>query len=543
MSNGIKKNVVAVIPASGKPTNKIQIGTDTPDTMLPINGKPVIGYIFDDLLGRGITQMVVVLNSNDRHTEKYLKQKFSTKCNFNIIYNHEVFKGIGYSIYLGVSQVDENKSILVYLGDTIYRGSLNFTNDFVVVSDKYEVSNKWCFIEKRGESFIYYNKPKDYLGGGKVLVGLYFFKDGKKIINTCRELSISKKKIELFNILKKYDGSYRLIKNGKWYDCGNIENYYRAKIDFLKLRSFNSLKYNDLYGYITKISKKKDKLIDEINWYKNIPQDLQIFSPRLINSEIGLDKVSYSLEYYGYQSLADYYVYNNFDKKIWYLIIDRIFLITNLFKKHYSKVSKKYYYQMYLEKTKQRLTELSKNIYWRNLLNRKNITINSQCLNGWPYYVDKIKDIVPIFCRKKEMGFLHGDLCLSNILFDPTNKIFKFIDPRGSFGSSSLFGDIKYDIAKLRHSFSSYYDFIVSDLFVLEEKGENFELKIFTEPLHGNVKKYFDISLKKYGYDLKEIKLIEALLFLSMIPLHSDNKIRQKAMFLVGIKLLNSINI
>jgi hypothetical protein len=40
---------------------------------------------------------------------------------------------------------------------------------------------------------------------------------------------------------------------------------------------------------------------------------------------------------------------------------------------------------------------------------------------------------------------------------------------------------------------------------------------------------------------LEEIKFIEALLFLSMIPLHKDKPLRQQLMYCIGITLLNDI--
>ena len=43
------------------------------------------------------------------------------------------------------------------------------------------------------------------------------------------------------------------------------------------------------------------------------------------------------------------------------------------------------------------------------------------------------------------------------------------------------------------------------------------------------------------NWKLDEIKMIEGLLFISMLPLHSDNLERQLAFFCVGIERLNEI--
>ena len=45
----------------------------------------------------------------------------------------------------------------------------------------------------------------------------------------------------------------------------------------------------------------------------------------------------------------------------------------------------------------------------------------------------------------------------------------------------------------------------------------------------------------KNGFDVLEIKFIEGLLFLSMIPLHGDNPQRQTVFYLKSLELLNDV--
>ena len=42
-------------------------------------------------------------------------------------------------------------------------------------------------------------------------------------------------------------------------------------------------------------------------------------------------------------------------------------------------------------------------------------------------------------------------------------------------------------------------------------------------------------------YDLKEVRTLEGLLFLSMCPLHKDNPSRQVAMFATGLRILKEV--
>ena len=120
--------------------------------------------------------------------------------------------------------------------------------------------------------------------------------------------------------------------------------------------------------------------------------------------------------------------------------------------------------------------------------------------------------------------------------------IFKLIDPRGRFKTQTIYGDPRYDIAKLRHSIVGLYDFIVAGLYRLNECNDNkYEIQVSTPILTERLEPFFDELVVEYGYDRKDIKLIEALLFLTMIPLHSDDVKRQQAFYLTAIKKLNEV--
>ena len=136
---------------------------------------------------------------------------------------------------------------------------------------------------------------------------------------------------------------------------------------------------------------------------------------------------------------------------------------------------------------------------------------------------------------------IHGDYCFSNILFDSNNYTFKLIDPRGRMDAeATIYGDPRYDIAKLRHSIVGLYDFIVQGLFKIQENENAFEYKILTTNDYNILEKIFDKYTQIFEFNTREIKFIEGLLFLSMIPLHKDNFERQKVFYLKAIELLNN---
>jgi hypothetical protein len=106
----------------------------------------------------------------------------------------------------------------------------------------------------------------------------------------------------------------------------------------------------------------------------------------------------------------------------------------------------------------------------------------------------------------------HGDLCLSNVLWMPNTNNFVLVDPRGASLPADIYMDEYYDLAKLQHSIKSGYEVM------LYEFGEvpAYALEVFNH------------KIERLGVNKNLLKVYEAGLFLSMIPLHAENKVRMR---------------
>jgi len=72
------------------------------------------------------------------------------------------------------------------------------------------------------------------------------------------------------------------------------------------------------------------------------------------------------------------------------------------------------------------------------------------------YIIEEIySNIMNYFLDKNTYNTIHGDPHMSNILIDDINNIW-FIDPRGYFGNTKLFGLKEYDISKIIYSLSGF---------------------------------------------------------------------------------------
>ena len=160
-----------------------------------------------------------------------------------------------------------------------------------------------------------------------------------------------------------------------------------------------------------------------------------------------------------------------------------------------------------------------------------------------PSLMDIIKE-TDCLITKRNVCFatlMHGDLCFSNILYDFKSKSIKIIDPRGidNEGNICIYGDFRYDVAKLAHSVLGMYDFIIGGMFVYNESNPydvSLHFEQNDEIIH--VQNYFR-SQKFGGYSLTELSTYPILvhLFLSMLPLHNDHPERQKAMLANALRL------
>lgn len=525
-------DLIAIIPSAWIPQNQLFPGIYDP--MIPINGKPTIDYILWNLYKLWIKSAIVLLNENDNKSYEYLLFR---KSNIELIIKKVNTKSLWETICT-IKKIIIDKKILIHLWDWIYTWNFDFSNDNILVQNKKVLNpEKWCFIDKE-KKFI--NAPSFFSEDFRLVIWLYFIKNANEFL----ELLL---KNSFYDSLTKY--SYNNILTFQeitdwYYDLWHLDEFYKSKIDFLRVRDFNFLEYDKFKWVITKNSLNSKKLEQEINWYKNIPNELKIFTPRLINYNLW-NKASYSLEFYWYTSLADIFLYSNYSQWILWNILDKIFDYIDYVKKNYNNknFSNENIVDIYLNKTFSRLDKLLKIKELEEIYNKEYLIINWTKYKNISFFIykERIQYIINKYILKEEdFSIIHWDLCFSNILFDVHNWLFKLIDPRWNFWENWIWGDIKYDLAKLRHSVHWRYENIISDLFNLEisDDGNNFSFEYFNWK-NNLIIDFFDKKIKEIWYDLDLIKFIEWLLYLTMIPLHKDSLERQKVMYLTATILFN----
>jgi len=521
----------------------LPVGTNVSNSMVPVNGKPVIAWIIEDLISKKITNITIVLRKENNRLFSFLDRVYSDRTTLKFVFLH-LEGNIINSLHAGLSENDNDGIVRVILGDTLIRDSFTENFNFVYTAPVTD-SRRWCLVSFDNNKRItqYFDKQSGLEPPYNAIAGYYHFLNGK-LLNNCVTDSIKQKEKELSDVLTRYGRNEPIYAKtvSDWYDFGNIDRLIEAKQKLLKPRYFNSLSINQTLGTITKFSKNNQKLKDELDWYQNIPEPLKVLTPRILHYEPQNNEVQIVQEYYGYPTLAELYVYGEFHSDTWISILNRVMAIHKEFLKYSGSLNEEYIQEMYSKKIFLRLKEAGKqDNSWREILSAQELMFNNKNLIGIPGLRNFINQISEKLAKTTSTTVIHGDFCFSNILFDINNQIIRLIDPRGRFGKKGIYGDPRYDIAKLRHSVHEYYDYIVADMFDCYEKNGEFYGGIYKNGSNSEIIRRFDEMILSLGYNLDEIKFIEGLLFISMLPLHHDNNKRQKMMFFTGLKLLNGV--
>jgi len=143
---------------------------------------------------------------------------------------------------------------------------------------------------------------------------------------------------------------------------------------------------------------------------------------------------------------------------------------------------------------------------WSTLLQENKIkTINNIPFKTIEIYIDKIKTkVMKILDNKNPTTYqlIHGDIHLGNILVEneTTEPYLYFIDPRGFFGKTPLFGLKEYDQAKLLFGLSGYSTFDTIEIETLDIENGNLNIEWLTQ--------YEYLFLKPY---LNELQILLCL--------------------------------
>lgn len=546
-------DITVLIPAAGRvPEGLLALSNIACPAMIPVAGRPVIHWTISYLRSLGLRRFVIAVARRGMFVEDFVESAFAD-CDVRFIVPSRD-GGVGLTVR-ELAEATTTPAALVVLGDTHFAfgdvtpwGQPDLP---LVLTSPVGESYRWCIVEQDGQGLL--GQLRDKVAGLPepldALIGVYYFSDAELLRDAARaasEAAPQGARVEIAGILKRIHRHtpVRVGRAGSWLDCGNPDMQARAHQALLQTRAFNELAIDPTLGTIRKRSRNAEKFIDEINYLRLLPPDLAVLFPRLLAYSTAWSDPWVEMEYYGYPNLAEVFLFENVDAAVW----ERIFrhlreLIQTAFAKHSRPLARGAVVDMYVTKTRRRLDAMRCSAELTALVESDGpVVINGRAVANLKTLWPKIEVEVRRLEETARGAIIHGDLCLSNVLYDLRSRICKLIDPRGSFGAVGLYGDPRYDVAKLWHSVHGHYDFVVNDLFRATLEGNRAELVIRSTVAHREIEQRFrrvffeDDAVAQQ----RDIGLITALLFASMPALHDDRPHRQLAMYLRSLQLLDN---
>ena len=539
------KNISRVILPSAKlvPEELWSLGK-LPGIIYPINQRVVFDYLYEQYKGFDID---IICYEKAEKVQRRLEKYISNRVKIKIL---DSLSNLGHTIYFALEGVTE--PVIINFADTIVMDDISalIGTDAFYCHEDY-MSETWTYFDEDNGRItnIYDKKSIDSDKKKKLFVGVFSITDSA-YFRKCLEEAFAKSDLGMstfYCALQLYSLKYPMkpVPTENWFDIGHQDKYYNSKLE-VRAREFNHISIDKNRGILRKSSDDKDKFIGEIKWYLKLPRDIEYVSPRIFDYSTAYDDPYVSMEYYSYHTLHELFLYGDLSRQQWIDIFNRVRFVCDDFKRYTVKDEKilPSLEDMYLTKTLQRFDKLKTDTRFSGFFD-SNITVNGKEYINLNEIIKLLKKIIPQYLYDVDrFTIIHGDLCFANIMVDSNLSFIKVIDPRGKFGVFDIYGDPRYELAKLFHSVDGKYDYIIKDLFdvkhnlnrtsvdySIKERKTDFDLyKVFVETFSEEI-----------GNDLKKIELIESLLFLSMIPLHGESFEHQLVMLGTGLDILNRV--
>jgi hypothetical protein len=525
----------------------------TSPAMLPYMGRPLIYITVLNFLRLGGREVHVVIPEGEQRVEAFLRSAFGSRIALSIVRvpnrpGATPLESLTAALDAMTNGGTVTAPALISYGDIYYDldrfepgpRPIVFTSGYVD-SDKYssihETTDGYLFEEAWAGTK---SNRRESIGSGPSYtdIGLYYLPSVAEALNALHHgVAASTVGGLLFHL---YGAGVTLRDAPAWIDLGHLDTSARIRTHVLGTRECNHLDIDEMRGLITKRGRNQEKLLQEINYYNRLPKELTVYFPRMLEAQLGKD-VSYTIEYYGYKTLSEYLVFYEVPKPVWQQVLVKILSIHKAFaSRTHPPVDTDRVYDFYWNKTQQRLQDRSRLAAIAPLLDAHTVFINGTPYPGWIACKSALQHQLRRIAARCTPTMIHGDLCCGNILYDPRTSLIKFIDPRGEFFEEGCHGDPRYDIAKLLHSFHGGYDFILHEMYQLTA-GEDgrFDLTLLRSGSARDAESLlFDLLADTTAYDVTDLKVLEALLFLTMLPFHCDDGRRQAALYLRGLMLL-----
>jgi choline kinase len=494
---------VCVLTA-GKGTRMGALGLQLNKALHPVDGKAIISHIIENFPIE--TEFVIGIGYLSEQVRQYLQVAHENrKFNFVEVDNYEgIGSGPGYSLLC--CQEYLQKPFYFVSCDTLWGNTLNWalTDNWLGVARVSAIeSQSYCNLKIDNDRVV---ELRDKMHVDDVafqaFVGLCHIKDFAIFWDALGNKEVVAGEHQISNGIKaliiKTDVRAQSI---EWIDVGDADKYKKT---VSRYENFDFSKQNEVLYIVNR---------KVIKFFVDTKVTLRRVQKSRLNPKV-FPQITYQAgQFYAYDFQAGQTLYQVNNEHIFRQFLQ--WLETDLWKSQAisSEVMRATCLKFYQDKTMERLAMYHQkytNSEGASKVNGRTIPSTGDLLSALPWA--RLTEGVPCF--------MHGDLQFDNVLYDITSDKFLLLDWRQEFGGHVEFGDLYYDFAKLYGGIILNYDYIKLNLLNYSEN----ELGIFFDfAQRFQADNYLSILsnyIQEKGYDLVKVRILVALIYLNMSPLH-----------------------
>ncbi|WP_035795654.1 sugar phosphate nucleotidyltransferase [Butyrivibrio sp. WCD3002] len=497
-----------IIQAGGKGTRLGYLTKNKPKALTPVKNLPMIFYLFRKYPDK---RFVIIADYKKDVLHRYLSAFADVK--------YQIVDASGTGTCGGIRQaidlIPDDKPFMLVWSDLILPDGFELPEEYNDTNDSSE----------KNAGHIDDGPESDYVGISSTFSCRWKFEDGKFEEERSTEHGVAgfflfgKKAViadvpesgELVRWMQGKNLKFKEVSLAGTREFGLLEEY--EKLGQVKTRPFNRITVEGDVLIKEPVDEQGRKLAKrECAWYvkakdKGIKGLPIVYETSPLKMEFIKGKNIYDCNY-GYDD----------KKKILESLVDTLKTLHESEKSVADSFSMK---EAYYNKTMERLSKVQNLVPYAL---DESITVNGRKCRNVFYHRDKLENALSKL-RCNEFSFIHGDCTFSNLMIRDNGEPV-LIDPRGYFGFTEIYGDERYDWAKLYYSIVGNYDRFNLKKFNLDIGGHSIvdgkaietlgygevRLSIESNGWEDMEKDFFNLT----GADEYEIKLLHAVIWLSL---------------------------
>ena len=488
-----------IVQAGGKGTRLGYLTKNKPKALVPVDNLPMLFHLFRKYPQK---RFVIIADYKKDVLRKYLSAFCDVK--------YQVVDAIGTGTCSGVGQaldlIPDHEPFMLIWSDLILPEKLelpegyrdedskdHITSDYVGLSSTFPCRWKYENGEFAEERSVEYG-----------VAGFFLFRE-KEIISDVPESG------ELVRWMRDKDLKFDTVSLAGTREFGILEEY--EKLASIKTRPFNRIRTEGNVLIKEPVDEQGRELAaKERAWYEKV-RDLKIKGiPEIYDTN------PLKMELIRGRNIYDCELPFEEKKKVLQALVGTL---KELHSKESVPADSFSMKEAYFNKTMKRLAKVEDLVPYAK---ERFITVNGRKCRNVFFYKGELEERLDKI-RSERFPLIHGDCTFSNLMIkDDGTPI--LIDPRGYFGFTKLYGDERYDWAKLYYSIVGNYDRFNLKKFKLVIGGHSIvDGSIIPDLQEGEVKieiesngwedmeqAFFDLT----GADEYEIKLLHAVIWLSL---------------------------